>query len=94
MKPQGLSRLVIAISAPRSGLSVVGAEDSGALPTIQYVPRRHRHLVRSLWGRTSFMASLHGVGRVILLCAKRENQIRVSVRRPCHTLEPLLVLVL
>lgn len=27
------------------------------------------------------------------MCAERENQIWVSVRRPCHTIEPLLVLV-
>lgn len=34
-----LPSYVIAVSARRSGLSVVGAEDSGDLPTIQYVPR-------------------------------------------------------
>ena len=33
-----LPSYVIAISAPRSGFSVGGAEDTGDLHTIQYVP--------------------------------------------------------
>ena len=45
------------------------------------------HLVHGLRGGTIVMASLHGVGRGILVCARRESQIRVSVRRPCHALE-------